>query len=149
MSDDEKEESSRLTVRGLPEHQKDTVRREQNRKVYVYIRNATFQAASNLYTYMPKQCAQRFREKRREEYRQLCAAVIASANQVNKLEKRIKDLVKVLEDAGIEVPPNTCNLVQENIEDNDAANNQKIFDEMMQVIEQVDDDNNNDATEDE
>lgn len=50
----------------------------------------------------------------------------------------------MLQDAGIEVGPNTPNLLQEQMEDNDAANNEKIFDEMMQVIDQSDDDNTED-----
>lgn len=88
-----------------------------------------------------KQCAQRFREKRRDEYRQLCASFIASSNQVKALEKRIEELVKLLQDNGIAVPHNTTDLVQENISDgadDDAPDNEKIFEEMMQVIDKVD-----------
>lgn len=35
MSDKEEEENKKLTTRGLPEHEKDAVRREQNRQVSI------------------------------------------------------------------------------------------------------------------
>lgn len=41
----------------------------------------------------------------------------------------------MLQDAGIEVLPNTSNQVQENIEEDTAPNNEKLFEELMQVIE--------------
>lgn len=84
----------------------------------------------------------------------MCEAHLSNTTKIKVLEERIQALVRVLEDAGITVPPNTTRLVRESLEaafcdfqdDDDAddegdnqPDNEQLFDELMEVLDNAED----------
>jgi len=73
---------------------------------------------------------------------------LKSADLVASLEKRVEQLVQILQNAGIDVPQNTSLLVQESISaartavegnaEDETPDNEELFEEIMQVLDQRD-----------